>query len=200
MSQSRTSRKRELQRELQRKKPGRPVGSRASLLVNRRRFALAIWRALDGLGLPGPYDLAGLATVLIEEGGPISIEAIDGLLVAVSARYPDVSMTSFDSRIDRLVRDARSLPEKVGKREADWFAVSIGAVQGVIVFAAADNPAGVRRSLEVLRNAGWGVVIDRVQTRISRALRGNVPPFDEGGLGRRGRRLVAMLREREITQ
>jgi hypothetical protein len=170
------------------------------LLANPRRFALAVWRALDGLGLDHPYDLGALATVLIEEDGPISIEAIDGLLVAVSARYPDISMTSFRTRIDRLVRDARSLPEKVGKREAHWFAVSIGCVQGVILFAAADNPAGARRALEILRRSGWGLVIDRVQTRISRALRGNVPPFDESGLGRRGRRLVAMLREREITQ
>ena len=200
MSRSQTSRKRELQRELRRPKPGRPIGSRASLLANPRRFALAVWRALDGLGFDHPYDLSALATVLIEEDGPISIEAIDGLLVAVSARYPDISMTSFRTRIDRLVRDARSLPEKVGKREAHWFAVSIGCVQGVILFAAADNPAGVRRSLEILRGAGWGVVIDRVQSRISRALRGNIPPFDESGLGPRGRRLVAMLREREITQ
>jgi hypothetical protein len=187
-----------MKRELRR--PGRPIGSRASLLANPRRFALAVWRALDGLGLDHPYDLSALVTVLIEEHTPITIEAIDKLLVAVSGRYRNISMTSFRTRIDRIVRDARSLPEKVGKREADWFAVSIGAVQGVIVFAAADNPAGVRRALEILRGAGWGVVIDRVQSRISRALRGNVPPFDESGLGPRGRRLVAMLREREITQ
>jgi hypothetical protein len=198
MSRSRTSRAKELKRELRR--PGRPIGSRASLLANPRRFALAVWRALDGLGLDSPYDISALVTVLIDENGPITIEAIDNLLVAVSGRYRDIAMTSFRTRIDRIVRDARSLPEKVGKREADWFAVSIGAVQGVIVFAAADNPAGVRRALEILRGAGWGVVIDRVQSRISRALRGNVPPFDESGLGPRGRRLVAMLQEREITQ
>jgi hypothetical protein len=198
MSRSRTSRKHE--RELRRKKPGRPVGSRASLLDSSRRFALAAWRALDGLGFDHPYDLSALATVLIEEDGPISIEAIDGLLVAVSARYPNVSMTSFCTRIDRLVRDARAMPTKVEKREADWFAVSIGCIQGIILFAANDNPAGVRRALEMLRRSGWGHVIAHVQARIARALRGNVPPFDERGLGRRGRRLVAMLREREIAQ
>jgi hypothetical protein len=195
MSRSRTSRNRELRRELRR--PGRPIGSRASLLANPRRFALAVWRALDGLGLDHPYDLGALATVLVEETTPITIEAIDNFLVAVSANYHEPAMTSFSSRTDRLVRDARALPEKAGKSEADWFALSIGCVQGVILFAAADNPAGVRRALEILRSAGWGVIIDRVQTRISRALRGNVPPFDQSGLGLRGRRLLAVLQERE---
>jgi hypothetical protein len=195
MSRSRTNRTRELQRELRRPKPGRPHGSRASLLANPRRFALAVWRALDGLGLDHPYDLSALVTVLIEERESVTIESIDSFLVAVSGRYPTISMTQFNSRIDRLVR-ARALPEKIKKSdEAQWFAVSTGCVQGVILFAAADNLAGVKRALEILRNFGWGVVIDRVQARIATALRGNIPPFDESGLGQRGRRLVGLLRE-----
>jgi hypothetical protein len=198
MSRSRASRTRELQRELRRPKAGRPHGSHTSLLDNTRRFALAVWRALDGLGLDHPYDLSALVTVLIEEREPITIESIDSFLVAVSSRYPTISMTQFNSRIDRLVRDARALPEKIKKSdEVEWLAVSTGCVHGAIVFAADGNLTGVRRALEMLRSAGWGVIIDRVQARIATALRGNVPPFDESGLGPRGRRLVGLLRERE---
>jgi hypothetical protein len=166
-----------------------------SLLANPRRFALAVWRALVGLGFNHPYDIGALVTVLTEEDTPITLESIDRFLVAVSAKYHEPAMTGFDSRIDRLVRDARALSEKVEKREADWFAVSIGCVQGVILFAADDNPAGIRRALKMLRSVGWGVIIDRVQTRIANALRSNIPPFDESGLGPRCRRLLALLRE-----
>ena len=137
MSRSRASRVRALRREV--KRPGRPKGSRVSLLANPRRFAIAVWRALQGLGLNHPYDISALVTVLIEETTPITIESIDSFLVAVSAKYPSPSMTTFNARIDRLVRDARALPVKVEKRESDWFAVSIGCVQGVVLFAADDN-------------------------------------------------------------
>ena len=117
MSRSRASHVRALRREV--KRPGRPKGSRVSLLANPRRFAIAVWRALQGLGLNHPYDISALVTVLIEETTPITIESIDSFLVAVSAKYPSPSMTTFNARIDRLVRDARALPVKVEKREAD---------------------------------------------------------------------------------
>ena len=195
MSQSRASRVRQLQRQM--KRPGRPVGSRASLLANPKRFAIAVQRALDGLDIAGPYDRGALVTLLIEENTPISIEAIDNVLVAVSARYHEPAMTTFESRVDRLVRDARALPMKVNRREAEWFAVSIGCVQAVIIFAANENVAGVKRAIEMLHAAGWVEIIARLQARLAAALRGNVPPFDETGLGRRGRRLLTLLSQRE---
>jgi hypothetical protein len=195
MSRSRASRDRELQRAL-RREPGRPPGSRKSLLDTPRRFMIAVQLAVSGLKLLGPYDQAALIAVIVRESGPIEIERLRNCLVVLSAHYPHPAMTSFGAAIDRLVRDSRPPAfKRFTGEEANWLAQSAGAIQGVLIFMAAEDYLGVRASLDLLDRAGWRETIASIRERVERAVRTNIPPFEETGLGRRGRKLLDLLDE-----
>jgi hypothetical protein len=177
------------------RRQGRRRGSRVGLMQDRQRFSLALWVALDVMEVAGPYEIASLVAVLLEESGPITIETIEPL-VALSARYHSPAMTSFNSRIDGLVRKAREVCAQAPDVEFDWLVQSAGCIAGIL--------SGDRRlmvqSLELLISAGWGEVLARLYPRIEAALRSNMPPFDENDLGRKGRRLLARLRQIEASR
>jgi len=194
MSTSRASRARKLEREMGRK-PGRPR-ERASLLTNPKRFKLATMCTLDRFNFGLAKDRAALATVIIGEGAPISIEMIERFLfVVVSARYGRIT-SNFDSVINQLVRDTSNLPKmKLRGAELSWLAHSAGCIEGIFQFLGTESYAGVSRALDMLLAAGWRETIESLCERIETALRGNQPPFDETALGRRGRKLLEILQE-----
>jgi hypothetical protein len=194
MSRSRASRERELHRAL-RRGAGRPPGSRKSLFDNPKRFTIAANLAVSGLKAPlGPYERAALVAVIVGEETSITIESLRDSFVVLSAHYHQPAMTSFDTIIDRLVRDSRPAAIKRYKgEEANWLAQSSGAIQGVLVFMFVGDELGVRGSLDLLDRAGWREKIANIRGRLAVALRGNLGPFEESGLARTGRKLLDLL-------
>jgi hypothetical protein len=174
------------------RKTGRPEGSYASLLLDARRFAIAVWWAFrDPLG---PYAAARLAVVLIDERTRIGIEDIDGLILSLNANYAPVAPSDdLDGRAKELVRKAELMTKRASEREIAWLTQSTGAIQGYVRFAATGDVGGLKLALGLLDHAGWRVIVSRLARRLDTALKSNMPPRD-GPLSAAARRLLGKLR------
>ena len=193
MSKSNAGRR---ERQLARKRPGRPRGSHTPLFADQQRFAVAAWVAFE----PdfGPHVTAQLVTVLIEESTPIRIEDVEGLRLMIGAAFkPPTLKADLDDAARELQEKARLVMSRATDSELQWLSASASALRGLVsVFLRNDVPA-MRRSLDILRRAGWGKVSMRIGRRLETALKSNFPPY-EGPLSPAARRLLNTLRSASL--
>jgi hypothetical protein len=166
-----------------RRKPGagRPKGSIVALSADPQRFALATWCAFCEMGLD-PYPAGYLVVGLFESGKPITAESIDEALVIMSSGITPATMPVV-RRADRMVRKARQVFPRASESERAWLAYCSGAIRALVQFAAQANWVGVSRSLDLLMEAGWRDVIQRITRRLDAVLRSDMREF-EGKLSR----------------
>ena len=168
---------------------GRPSGSLVRLLDDPGRFEVAAWHAFTELGF-GPYPAAYLATFFIASDKPITTEIIDGVLLKSSTELP---MASVRGHANRLRHKAPEAVRRASEHELKWLTTSAGLLVALVQNIAASNASGIRITLELLRQAGWGETLDRVGRRLEATLRSNFPPAD-GELSRSAARLLRRLR------
>ena len=189
MSRASTGRR---ERRLTRKRLGRPPGTPASLFKDRQRFAIAAWIALA----PdlGPHNTARFVTVFIEEDTPIRIEDVEGLRLMISAAYKAPASADLDAYALALSRKAKLVRERAAGSEMKWISTSASALRGLAYsFLRSDLPE-MNRSLDILRQAGWGKTGERIGRRLEAALRSNIPPRDDP-VGPDMRRALDALRQ-----
>jgi hypothetical protein len=155
-----------------------------------QRFEIACWWAFHGMGF-GPFDAARRA-LLATNGGPISMEDVEGVLIMASAKIP------LPQPFDPLDRDKglRRLSAKAkGAKPSEWLIISSGLVQALITFIATNNMTGIATACDGLMKLGWGSTIMGLAQRIEAALGSNLPPADLAKLSPAVRRLLAGLRQ-----
>jgi hypothetical protein len=181
------------QRRVERR--GRPAGSYASLFKDRQRFSIAAWLALEPI--VGPHAAARGAIVWIEEKAPITIQDVEGMLHVAGADYvPATPSEDLNDRARTLARKARLVTSRATKRELSWLCQSSGALAALARFMADGDAVGIATTLELMREVGWGEILDRVGRRLTPALRSNFLPY-EGPLTARVRRLLAAMQAQE---
>ena len=187
------------ERRLTKKKQlGRPSGTPASLFKDRQRFAIAAWIAL----MPdyGPHDTARFVTVLIEEDTPIQLEDIEGLRLVLSAGYKAPASATLDEYAMALSRKAKLVRGRATGSELEWLGASASALRVLVLSFLHDDLPGMRRQLDILRNAGWGKTSERVGRRLAAALKSsNIPPRDDP-VGPNIRRALNALRREQSSQ
>jgi len=157
------------------------------------RFKLACWRAFfaDGFSSFNASRLALLVTDV--EGGPITIEDIEGLLSKASATIPLPRPYDPDDRF----KGERRLAAKAMRAEPEfWLVNSAGLVHALITFIRNKNMTGVCLTLDGLLKLGWGPIIMGFAKRVEAALGTNLPPAEFEILSPAVRRLLAELRQK----
>ena len=185
---------------------GRPTGSYKPLLKDPQQFSIAAWLAFEPRF--GPHVAARLAIVLIEEKTPITIQDVEGLLLAIGADYkPPTSdkasrTRDLDSYASQVAEKARLMTARAPPREKAWLTQSSGALGALATFLMNDKPTGVDRTIELLLRAGWHEILDcivgRLDLALLRASRG-IPPY-EGSLSAKTRSLLAVMRELKMNR
>jgi hypothetical protein len=168
-------------------KPGRPS---VPIEDDPQRFEIACWWAFHGMGF-GPFDAARRA-LLATNGGPISMEDVEGVLIMASAKIP------LPQPFDPLDPDKglRRLSAKAKRaKPSEWLIISSGLVQALITFIATHNMTGIATACDGLMKLGWGPTIMGLAQRIEAALGSNLPPADLAKLSPAVRRLLAGLRQ-----
>jgi hypothetical protein len=133
--------------------------------------------------------LALLATDV--EGGPLTVEDIEGVLRKASATIPlpPFDQLDPDKGLRRLAAKAkRAKPEP-------WLINSAGLLQGLITFIRTNNMTGICLTLDGLDRLGWRPVLMGLTKRMEAALGFNLPPADLEKLSPAVRRLLAKLRQ-----
>ena len=156
-----------------------------------QRFEIACWWAFHGMGF-GPFDAARRA-LLATNGGPISMEDVEGVLIMASAKIP------LPQPFDPLDPDKglRRLSAKAKRaKPSEWLIISSGLVQALITFIATNNMTGIATACDGLMKLGWGPTIMGLAQRIEAALGSNLPPADLAKLSPAVRRLLAGLRQK----
>ena len=177
---------------------GRPTGSYKSLFKDAQRFSIAAWLASEPRY--GPHVAARMATILIEERTPITIQDVEGLLLVIGADYKATASakaptsSDLDGRASQLADKARLMIARATPRELAWLIQSSAALGALSTFFVDENLTGVDRTIELLLRAGWHEILDRIVGRLDPALRARFPPY-EGDLGPKGRWLLAVIRE-----
>jgi hypothetical protein len=169
-------------------KAGRPKGSVVPIERDRRKYAIAVFWAFHELGC-GRFEATRL-TLLVTEGGAISLRDIEGFLVSVSAEIP--LPRPDPNEPDQGIR--RFAAKAVRARPSPWLINSAAFVQGLITFIANGNTTGACLTLDGLLALGWEPVIVGLAERIETALRSNIPPAELEQLSPAARRLLARLR------
>ena len=183
-------------------KRGRPTGSYRPLLTDPQRFSIATWLTLEPIF--GPHVAARAVTVWIEEMTPITIQDVEGLLLVIGADYkPPISdkasrARDLDAYASQLADKARLMTVRATEREFAWLTQSSGALLAGMKFLMEGNVAGRDLALKVLRQSGWGEILDRIGSRLAPAVLANFPPF-EGPLSAQAQQLLAVLRARKPT-
>jgi hypothetical protein len=174
-------------------KRGRPTGTYASLFKDPQRFSIVAWVTLEPIF--GPHVAARAATVWIEEKTPITIQTVQNLLIMVGADYasPPGASEDLDDHARALARKARLVTSRATRREFAWLTQSSGALLALMRSLAEGDVEGANRAVELLQEAGWGEIVERINRRLVPALRANFPPF-EGPLTAKARRLLAAMR------
>jgi hypothetical protein len=191
---------------------GRPTGSYKSLLTDPQRFSIATWLTLAPIY--GPHVAARAATVWIEERTPITLEFVKGLLRMISANYKEPTSAkasksrgprrlrqparNLDGYASQLADKARLMTARATEHEFAWLTQSSGALFALMKFIMEGNTVGADQAIKLLRQAGWGEIIDRIGGRLAPDVRANFPPF-EGPLTAQAPRLLAALRARKPT-
>jgi hypothetical protein len=170
---------------------GRPTGSYTSLFKDPQRFSIAGWLALDPI--VGPLAAAETAITWIEERTPITFRNVEGLLVMISADYTPPATKELKDHADDLVKKARLVTSRATESELAWLTQSSGALKALITFLIRGNIMGFEQVAKVLRQAGWGEILDRFGARIAPSLRAQFPLY-EGPLTAAARELLAALR------
>jgi len=174
---------------------GRPKGSITPIERDPQRFAIAAWWAFHGMGF-GPFDAARRA-LLATNGGPISMEDVEGVLIMASAKIP------LPQPFDPLDPDKglRRLSAKAKRaKPSEWLIISSGLVQALITFIATNNMTGIATACDGLMKLGWGPTIMGLAQRIEAALGSNLPPADLAKLSPAVRRLLAGLRQEPLKK
>jgi len=156
-----------------------------------QRFEIACWWTFHGMGF-GPFDAARRA-LLATNGGPISMEDVEGVLIMASAKIP------LPQPFDPLDPDKglRRLSAKAKRaKPSEWLIISSGLVQALITFIATNNMTGIATACDGLMKLGWGPTIMGLAQRIEAALGSNLPPADLAKLSPAVRRLLAGLRQK----
>jgi hypothetical protein len=154
-----------------------------------QRFRVVIWRALYPMGFSS-FEAARYA--LLVEGGPITIEDIEGVLRRASATVP---LPPFDP--DDPDKGLRRLAAKARRtKPTPWLVHSVAFVQGLIIFIANDNITGFQVARRALLGLGWKEIIAGVEQRVGTALGSNLPPADLERLSPAARRWLAELRQK----
>jgi hypothetical protein len=197
---SRASSGRRERRLTKKKLLGRPTGTHVSLFKDRQRFAIAAWIALA----PdlGTLTTARLVTVLIEEDTPIRIEDVEGLRLLISAPFkPPALKAAFgvDDAARQLQQKAKLIRGRATGSEMQWIETSASALRLLVYFFVRDDVPGMRRSLDILRQAGWGKTSARIGRRLEAALKSNIPPRDDP-VGPAIRRALDALRQERSSQ
>jgi hypothetical protein len=180
------------------------------LLTDPQRFSIATWLTLEPIF--GPHVAARAVTVWIEEMTPITIQDVEGLLLVIGADYkPPISdkasrmrstsdkasrARDLDAYASQLADKARLMTARATEREFAWLTQSSGALFALMKFLMEGNVAGRDQALKVLRQSGWGEILDRIGGRLAAAMRANFPPF-EGSLSAKAQQLLAVLRARK---
>jgi hypothetical protein len=163
------------------------------------RFFIVIWRALYRLLGYGSREAGHLAAHLVS-AEPIIISDVEGALRVASATVKHHADT-LETRIAGLVRKAQRSSES-----DPWIERSETAIESLILAAfmlarphLSDDarerlPPAAKILIDQLHELGWGELFARLETRISAALRSNLPPHDTP-LGRGGRSLLRLLKE-----
>jgi hypothetical protein len=170
-----------------RRKPGRPKGTTVPLKRRRQKFEIAIWHGLH-LDGHGPYT-SGLWAAWLISHKPIKPENVKGLLTVAGTEI-NFTASSLHKHVDRLVRNAKSIPV-----DSDpWLHMSALAIKGLIIAARTGNFQVYCYMRDVLhRIPGWHDEIERLRARIDDMAKSNIPPR-EGELGRKGQALLDWLR------
>ena len=158
------------------------------------RFKIACWWAFAGDGFSS-FNASRLALLATDvEGGPITVEDVEGLLSKASATIPlpqPFDPEDPDKGLRRLAAKAkRARPES-------WLVLSAGLVQGLITFIRENNVTGICATLDGLARLGWRPVIMGLAERVETALGSNLPPADFEKLSPAVRRLLAELRRNQ---
>ena len=160
-----------------------------------QRFEIACWWTFHGMGF-GPFDAARRA-LLATNGGPISMEDVEGVLIMASAKIP------LPQPFDPLDPDKglRRLSAKAKRaKPSEWLIISSGLVQALITFIATNNMTGIATACDGLMKLGWGPTIMGLAQRIEAALGSNLPPADLAKLSPAVRRLLAGLRQEPLKK
>jgi hypothetical protein len=176
-----------------RRRRGRPKGSTVPIEEDPDRYKLAAWRAFyaDGFSSFNASRLALLATD--PDGGPITIEDVDGLLAKASATIP--LPQPFDP--DDTYKGERRLAAKAKRANPEpWLINSAGLLHGLITFIRDKNMTGICVTLDGLDQLGWRPVLMGLAKRVEAALGSNLPPADLDKLSPAVRRLLAELRQK----
>jgi hypothetical protein len=163
------------------------------------RFFVVIWRALVRVLGYGPQEAGYLAAHLVS-AEPIVMSEVEGALRVASTTVNHHADT-LKTRVTALVEKAKASP-----RSDRWLERSETAIESLIlaVFTLArpdlsDDarerlPAAAKILVAQLHELGWGELFARLETRISAALKSNLPPHD-APLGRSARRLLDTLKK-----
>ena len=170
---------------------GRRTGSYKSLFKDPQRFSIAGWLAFDPI--VGPLAAAEMAITWIEERTPITIQNVEGVLVMISADYTPPATMELKGHADDLVKKARLVTSRATESELAWLAQSSGALTSLITNLIRGNVMGFELAAKVLRQAGWGEILDRFGARIAPSLRARFPAY-EGPLTPAARELLAAWR------
>ena len=167
---------------------------------DRDRFFTVVWRILVRLFR---YDLrdAGYLAAHLVSAEPIILSDVEGALRVASTTIKHHA-DDLDTRIAGLVRKARA------SSDADpWIRHSEAAIKALVLTWVAllrpDLTDDTRTRLNAdaaeltadLAALGWGEIWSRLEGRFSTASGSNLPPHDSP-LGRKGRRLLQLLKER----
>jgi hypothetical protein len=157
-----------------------------------QRFEIACWWAFGHLGY-GPFSASRLALLAVE-GGPITVEDVEGFFRQASAQIPlpPDNPDERDMGLRRLAAKAKK------QRPTGWLVQSATLVRGLIEFVRNNNVSGTCTALDGLLALGWGPVISGLTERIETALKSNLPPADLRSLGPAARRLLAATRKRKM--
>jgi hypothetical protein len=163
------------------------------------RFFIVIWRALVRVLGYGPYE-AGYLAVHLVSAEPVMMSEVEGALRIASTtvrHHADTLETRVTALVEKAQRSSDSDP---------WIERSEAAIESLILAAfmlarpdLSDDagerlPTAARILVAQLHELGWGELFARFETRVSAALRSNLPPHDSP-LGRGGRRLLRLLKE-----
>jgi hypothetical protein len=163
------------------------------------RFFVVVWRALVRVLGYGPQEAGYLAAHLVS-AEPIVMSEVEGALWVAETTVNHHADT-LETRVTALVRKAQRSSES-----GPWIERSETAIESLVLAAftlarpdLSDDarerlPAAAKILVAQLHELGWGELFARLETRISAALKSNLPPHD-APLGRSARRLLDTLKK-----